>query len=116
MIAPGTFSIAATAASAAASALAFVCGQQQKIAAADSLLGHAGGRLAQELAVHHRNPPEMLAAELLRDLPAIAEIAQRRAELELALGRPGRQSRRCRARSARIGRGGSAVASAVRPC
>ena len=37
----------------------------------------------REFAVHHRNPPEMPAAEFFGDLPAIAEIAQRRAELQL---------------------------------
>ena len=79
-------------------------GEQQKVAAADGLLGHAGRRLAEELAVHDRNAPEMPAAELLGDLPAVAEIAQRRAELELRRLRRGRRSRRCRARSARIGR------------
>ena len=58
-------------------------GEQQKVAAAHGLLGHAGRRLAEKLAVHHRNPPEMPAAQLLGNLPAVAEIAQRRTELQL---------------------------------
>ena len=37
-------------------------------------------RLAQEFAVHDRNAPEVPVAELLRYLPAIAEIADRIAD------------------------------------
>ena len=50
------------------------------VAAADRLFGQAGGRLADELAVHHRNAPVMAAVEALGNLPAVAEIAQRIAE------------------------------------
>ena len=71
----------AAAASAAASASPR-CRPAEEVAAADRLLGQAGGRFAQEFAVHHRDAPETPAAEPLGDLPAVAEIAQRRAELE----------------------------------
>ena len=63
--------------------MALIGGQEQKIAAADGILG-------QPVVASHRNSPSMtgtrqivLAAELLGDLPAVAEIAQRSAELEL---------------------------------
>ncbi len=83
MMTSGTLAIAPTAACAAASVRRGAPAHDQEVAAADRLLGQAGRRLAQELAVHHRNAPEMLAAEPLGDLPAVAEIAQRIAEPQL---------------------------------
>ena len=69
---------------------------------------------ADELAVHHRHAPEAPVAELLGDLPAVAEIADRGAELQLfRRPRPARRSRPSRGWSARIGRRGCAVASAT---
>ncbi len=55
---------------------------QNEIAAADRALGEPGGPLADELPVHHRDAPEMAAADALRDLPAVAEVAQPVTELE----------------------------------
>ncbi len=92
---PGTLSIAATAASAARKRLGIAFGQQQQIAAADRFLGHTGRRLDEKFAVHDRHAPEMAVAELLGDLPAITEIAQRGSELKFVAARSARQNRRC---------------------
>src|SRR5262252_6989189 len=55
--------------------------EHEQIAAAHRLLGEARGRLAHELAIHHRDAPEAPAADSLRHLPAVAEEAERSAEL-----------------------------------
>src|SRR5262249_62157162 len=62
----------------------------QQIAAADRALGQPGGRLANELAVHDRYAPIVLASEALGNLPAVAEEAQCIAELERLLARKSR--------------------------
>ena len=58
-----------------------------EIAAADRALGEIGSRFADELSVHHRHAPVAAGPEPLGDLPAVAEKADRRAELELVLAR-----------------------------
>ena len=88
-----TCAIAATAASAAASVVCGAAAHDEQIAAADRFLGQAGRRFANKLAVHDRNAPIVLAAEPLGDLPTVAEITQRVAELELAPRPRARRSR-----------------------
>ena len=70
----------------------------RRVAAADRRFGQARGRLADELAVHDRDAPIMAAADLLRDLPAIPEVAKRGTELERLLAIDAAISRRCRRR------------------
>ena len=72
---PGTWRMAATAASAAASAAAWLVAEDQEVAAGHALDG-AEDVLADELAVHDRQPPEAPAFELLAELQAVAEEAQ----------------------------------------
>ena len=72
--------------------------EHEEIAAAHRLLGEAGGRLAQELAVHDRDAPEPPPAHHLRHLPAVAEEAQRRPELQLLLAIESGEAGRARAR------------------
>ena len=72
---PGTWRMAATAASAAASAVGLRRAEDQEVAAGDALDG-AEHVLADELAVHDRHAPVAPAVELLAELPAVAEEAQ----------------------------------------
>ena len=74
-ITPGTWRMAATAASAAASAVGLVCAEDQEVAAGDAL-DRAEDVLAGELAVHDRQPPVAPAVELLAELEAVAEETQ----------------------------------------
>ena len=68
---------------------AFCCGEcrlgagahDDDIAAADGGLAEAGRRAANKFAVHHRYAPVLFVPETLGDLPAVAEKAQRVAEL-----------------------------------
>ena len=84
---PGTSRIAATAASAAASACRLRLAEDQEVAAADAL--HRAERLlAEELAVHRRHAPVALAVEQLADLPAVAEVAQAPPTLIVLPGSP----------------------------
>ena len=63
--------------------------------------------LAEELAVHHRDPPVPPAADPLRDLPAVAEVAQPAADADRLLAeRAARCSRPSSGRSSRTGRRG----------
>ena len=98
VITSGTSSIAFTARSQAASTAACELAEHQQIAAADRLLGQAGRLLADELAVHHRDAPEAPAADQLRHLPAVAEEAERGAELQLLLAFEPGEAGRARAR------------------
>ncbi len=94
VITPSTSSIALTRALAGGKHGGVRLAEHQQIAAADRLLGQAGGRLAEELAVHHRDAPESPAADQLRHLPAVAEESERGAELQLLLAfEPGEAGR-----------------------
>src|SRR5271165_1010707 len=52
----------------------------QQIAASHSFFGEARSRLAQELAVHAGDAPEVAIEEFFRDLPAVAEVAKQIAD------------------------------------
>ncbi len=68
--------------------------EHKQIAAAHRFLGETGLVLADELPAHHRNAPIAAAADDLGHLPAVAEEAQGRAELQLLLAfEPGKAGR-----------------------
>ena len=69
--------MASTAASAAASACFEPAARIKQIAAADRRARQGDRRFTNELAVHHRNAPIALGSQTLRNLPSVAEIAQR---------------------------------------
>src|SRR5579883_383982 len=70
----------------------------EEITAADSLFGEPRRRFAEEFTVHDRHAPEVTVSEFLRDLPAIAEvadlIANRQSVRAVEIGKAGR-TRRC---------------------
>ena len=84
-IAPSTARIAAAAASAAPQGRRRVLGQDDEVPAADAL-DDPEALLDEELALHHRDPPVALAVEHLARLPAVAEVAQLAADVDLVLG------------------------------
>src|SRR5262249_29831501 len=55
--------------------------EDEDVAAADGL-GRADAVVAEKLAVHHRNAPVAALTQTLADLMAVAEIAERAAELQ----------------------------------
>ncbi len=106
VITPSTSSIALHRALAGGEHRRVRLAEHEQIAAADRLLGQAGGRLAEELAVHHRDAPESPPRHQLRHLPAVAEESERGAELQLLLAfEPGE--------AGRTGAGQHALADAV---
>ena len=78
--------MARTAASAASRAARLVRGQDQEVAARDRAL-HAECVLAEELPVHHRDPPVAPPVELLARLVAVPEEAQESPDLHRLLPR-----------------------------
>src|SRR3954467_15401116 len=76
--------------------------EHDDVAAADAL-DHPEALLDEELALHHRDPPEAPAADHLARLPAVAEEAQLAADVGLLVALEAVEARRRRTRQNRLG-------------